>query len=295
MKPQAKKDAPLVLFTLLAQNAVGLFVTAGLLQVLASRLVSPQAAAWLAGGVQDQVRLVSLVLAGASMLASLFHLGSPYNAYRALANLRTSWLSREILCMLGFFAALGVAHVSYRKGLGPAALRSALDWAAGLWGLALVYSMARVYRLHTVPGWNRSTTPGQFFASTFLLGGLLAGGLLVAGLGQGQDWGPGLVRALLAAILVFLAVSLGLAWVSFPFRPAAVYGVRSPVAARDLAGVRLGLALWGWLLLAGLLLDAAGLAGRELIPLLLAGFGGGLVLAAEVVGRFLFYAARGEG
>ncbi|KMZ11355.1 Anaerobic dimethyl sulfoxide reductase chain C [Candidatus Burkholderia humilis] len=56
---------------------------------------------------------LSVVLSGLGLIASFFHLGHPERAWRAIAMWRTSWLSRECLCLPAFLAcgaAYGVAH-----------------------------------------------------------------------------------------------------------------------------------------------------------------------------------------
>lgn len=56
---------------------------------------------------------LSVVLGGLGLIASFFHLGHPERAWRAVAMWRTSWLSRECLCLPAFLACAffyGVAH-----------------------------------------------------------------------------------------------------------------------------------------------------------------------------------------
>jgi DMSO reductase anchor subunit len=56
---------------------------------------------------------LSVVLGAFGLLASFFHLGHPERAWRAIAMWRTSWLSRECLCLPAFLAcvfAYGVVH-----------------------------------------------------------------------------------------------------------------------------------------------------------------------------------------
>ena len=50
--------------------------------------------------------LLALAFTGLGAIASLFHLGRPERAWRALAMWRTSWLSREGIAVLTFMAAL---------------------------------------------------------------------------------------------------------------------------------------------------------------------------------------------
>ena len=57
---------------------------------------------------------LSLAFTGAGAIASLFHLGHPERAWRAMAMWRTSWLSREGIAMLSFMASVffyGLAHL----------------------------------------------------------------------------------------------------------------------------------------------------------------------------------------
>jgi DMSO reductase anchor subunit len=56
---------------------------------------------------------LSVALGGLGLIASFFHLGHPERAWRAVAMWRTSWLSRECLCLPAFLACAffyGVAH-----------------------------------------------------------------------------------------------------------------------------------------------------------------------------------------
>lgn len=57
--------------------------------------------------------LLSLVFTGAGAIASLFHLGHPERAWRAMAMWRTSWLSREGIALPSFMLCVflyGLAH-----------------------------------------------------------------------------------------------------------------------------------------------------------------------------------------
>jgi DMSO reductase anchor subunit len=57
--------------------------------------------------------LVSFALLAAGLLASFFHLGHPERAWRSAAMWRTSWLSREVIVLPAFMAAVfawGAAH-----------------------------------------------------------------------------------------------------------------------------------------------------------------------------------------
>lgn len=253
-------ERPLVAFTLLAQAAVGAFITLGAVESFAHGLTAHPGALALTGGMLAAIGpAMSLAL-----LVSLLHLGARGAAWRALANLRTSWLSREIL--LGLLFAGGATLLAVLRSAGATSGRplDALAAAAALCGVAMVYAMSRVYRLRTVPGWDTPRTTVSFFSSALLLGTLAVG--------AGLALLPGVPAEPLAGPLRWIgagaAVGLG---AEFALSGRGRYGA-----------VRRGL------LFASLALCAATLAapGRA-TPALAAAFA--LALAAQVLGRYLFY------
>src|SRR4029453_10882584 len=50
--------------------------------------------------------LLAFVFTGAGLVASFFHLGRPSRAWRAASQWRTSWLSREVIVLPAFMAAV---------------------------------------------------------------------------------------------------------------------------------------------------------------------------------------------
>jgi len=156
----------LVLFTLLVQAAVGLFLTS---EVMAGSLarnsrrdsISPE---------HVQANVLSLALAVAGIGFSFFHLGSPENALHVLNNWQSSWLSREILFVL-IFAVLSAAlsFLRWKRAL-SASTQRIMAVLAGASGLMLIFSMSKLYMLPTVPPWNNLGTPVVFFAAALLLG-----------------------------------------------------------------------------------------------------------------------------
>ena len=60
--------------------------------------------------------LLALVFTGLGAVASLFHLGHPERAWRALAMWRTSWLSREGIALPAFMAAVFVYALGHHFG-----------------------------------------------------------------------------------------------------------------------------------------------------------------------------------
>jgi anaerobic dimethyl sulfoxide reductase subunit B len=157
------REPSLVAFTLLAQTAVGVFWAVLGVRLIAGTHASPLLAApFLAVG--------PLLLA--AVLASLLHLGAPRNAWRALANVRHSWLSREIMATLLFGGGWLVLLSLRAVGWTFAAVDVIAAIATALAGGGLVYSMARVYRLRTVPAWNSPLTTASFLLAAGALGSI---------------------------------------------------------------------------------------------------------------------------
>jgi len=164
----AKKEWPLIAFTLLSQTAVGFFLL----------FTVPLALSGTGTGAAD-VRLlrlrslfIVLILLAAAAALSFFHLGNPLGAYRALNNVRTSRLSREIFFeLLLIFLIAVVAWFEWRRS-GSQDLRFGLYLLAALAGVGLIWSMAGIYRLEAVPVWNNAMTPFSFFMTAFVLGAL---------------------------------------------------------------------------------------------------------------------------
>ncbi|TRZ86483.1 hypothetical protein D4R89_11035 [bacterium] len=164
----AKKEWPLIAFTLLSQTAVGFFLL----------FTVPLALSGTVTGAAD-VRLLRLrsllfvlALLAAAAALSFFHLGNPFNAYRALNNIRTSRLSREIFFeLLLIFLVAVVCWLEWRIS-GSQDLRLGLYLLAALAGVGLIWSMAGIYRLEAVPVWNNAMTPFSFFMTAFVLGAL---------------------------------------------------------------------------------------------------------------------------
>ena len=170
MSLTAAKEWPLIAFTLLSQIAVGAFWT-----LAAAHHFSREAQV---RGENEFLVLPGLVIVAALLVAaaalSFFHLGRPKRAVLVLANLRTSWLSREILFELAFLAMVVLlAFFSWRRAERTALVQGAYILAS-LFGALFLYSMSRLYMLRTVPAWHGLYTPLSFFLSALLLGPLAA-------------------------------------------------------------------------------------------------------------------------
>ena len=107
---------------------------------------------------------VSLALLAAGLGASFLHLGHPERAWRSAAMWRTSWLSREVIVLPAFMAAVffwGVAHYlgfSRQLVLG-------LNLAGMLLALALFVCTGMIYAcLRFLQEWHTALTPINYTA-----------------------------------------------------------------------------------------------------------------------------------
>jgi len=217
------------------------------------------------------LRLIPSLLVGAclglGMLASFAHLGTKKNAWRMLAHLKKSWLSKEILFTLlfgaGWLYTTWEVLFLYRMTPESAGITATL-------GLGLVYSMAQVYRLATAPNWNTWRTNVGFIVSAFLLGLSLMASLMVA-----EASFTGIQLSALQAgtaeggIMLLLLIQLSLR--------------KEPFSNPLLDKVRVGLTL------AGVTLSLVAVTSQAvwIIPFIFL-----TVLLEEGLGRWLFYQSR---
>jgi anaerobic dimethyl sulfoxide reductase subunit C (anchor subunit) len=173
-----------------------------------------------------------------------------------VVHLKKSWLSREVVAA-GLFGLAWViqagSQVFWRVSPKP--------WLMAVLGLGLIYSTARIYLLRAVPAWNSWRTPATFLLSAVILGALgvqfaspFPGWSILAGIGMLAEMG-----------LMFTTRATGF----------------------DTAG-RLQIALLG-LGVIGILFTTIVLQANNTwlaIPIFL------VALAAEVIGRWQFYARR---
>ena len=291
------KERPLILFTLLVQLSVGAFLTLGGLYFL----FLYHAGASAANALTNSGLLAIGPLVGLGMLASLFHLGTPRNAYKALFNWRSSWLSREILFTLLFTFSGAVFSALQWYQIGPFYARALVAGLTGLSGLALVYSMARLYMLRTLPAWNASSTLLSFFTTTFLLGSLAAGVFMAfqtfpeAGSQLPASLHRTLARMALSELALIWFLLLGVLLIGRPMSLPGWFKDQESDAARwrnrilllRLALIFGGAGVMGWLVYQQ---AAPSGSGNDLAALTLAAFG--LVLVGEILGRYLFYEIR---
>lgn len=160
---------------------------------LVAMLVLTQASAGalavdLVTGHRPATAATALAIAFVGLAISIFHLGRPERAWRALAGIRRSWLSREV-GTLGLFAVLAAAAVISGSTL--------LQGAAAVAGLAGVACSGMLYVVTRRPSWRAAVTGPRF-----ALGTVVGGAAVSLAAGGGRP----------AAVVLAAALAVKLAW-----------------------------------------------------------------------------------
>jgi DMSO reductase anchor subunit len=114
-----------------------------------------------------------------ALTASLFHLGRPQLAFRAILGLRHSWLSREIVAF-GAFAALSSLYAGTVLVTQPSSNSAAvgtadswvhwLGWSVAVAGIVALFCSTMIYVFTQRECWSFLRVGGRFALTTVLLG-----------------------------------------------------------------------------------------------------------------------------
>lgn len=290
------REWALLIFTIFGQVSTG-----ALLVLLIVRLYAVgKAGVEQADRLTDKPLYTVVPIMLVALLASLFHLGSPLNIARAVPNVGTSWLSREVVAAVAFVILAGLYTILQWRKIGPDIVRTILGWIAGLVGLYQTYAMALVYMIRTQPAWNTFATPITFLTTSFLLGTLLVAAVLVA-TRSGTNEQAALLRGVLRGLAVAAIVLVGVEFVILPIYTAylstqgaaaqqslsAMVGPFAGVLVLRLVFVFLGAGVLGFYLY-----ENASAAGKEKTLAAVAYFAFLFALVGEVLGRYIFYATK---
>ncbi|AET68652.1 DMSO reductase anchor subunit [Desulfosporosinus orientis DSM 765] len=283
-------EGPLIIFTLLTQLAVGTWVVALTLRQLISKKINQNLGAQLTG---PAIMLVGPLVAIA-LLLSLFHLGKPIFAYGTIANLGSSWLSREIL-FSGLFMFLWIAayYLNHRK----ANAANLVGWITAIVGIMAIFSMASIYHFASVPAWSSLDTFIAFFATTLVLGSITTA-TLIGYSAKGAKLEKDVVKLLFQLSFVVLAAVV----IQLIFVVVDITNLKSGIgAAQTSAHLLLSvyivqLILHGVLGIVGAFLFVIVLykkSKNEAVVLPISAFYAAflILLAGELLGRYLFYAS----
>ena len=250
-------ELPLVFFTVLSQAAIGLVVLNALLRLPLAAGLGPQRIF-----CERQTALILLALA---LFCSLFHLGHPSGAWRAMDNLAHSWLSREILAFSIMFILLAAA-----AGLSLAGKSQPLLWKAvaviGILGLAV---QGASYTPPSQPTLAGGVTLAMFLITVFAVGTAI------------NSWyAPNDRQPVLAAILAGILV-LGLV---LNLLLPEMWRAGTPVAAATGQAYLASPLYWGQMLMS-FILPLLVLARYRRIPHWLVW----MILCGEIIGRMAFF------
>lgn len=160
-----------VLFTTLAGAGQGLY-----LALVAAEAFGAAPARFLVAGAA-----LAFVLLAAGLVASFFHLGHPERAWRSAAMWRTSWLSREVLVLPAFMAAVAAWGAAHALGFSRE-ITLALGLAGTLLAVALFVCTGMIYAcLKFLQEWHTALTPLNY-AALGSASGLTLAAALAAGL-----------------------------------------------------------------------------------------------------------------
>jgi anaerobic dimethyl sulfoxide reductase subunit C (anchor subunit) len=249
--------------------------------------------------------LIILVTVLAGITGAHFHLSKPYLSFLAVLNFHSSWLSREIAFNLLFIITVVCLCSLLWFGDGHHRLINTMGWVGILFGFATDYCMSRIYLLPSQPSWNSPLTSISFFGTTLLLGVMAVPVLLImdSNFSKSQQKETQGIRhqviqrsfkwlAVLSVLLV-IAISAVNYFQTVALRsgnPSAqtsglLLNLYQPLLIIRYAMLYIGV---GWLVGALLLSQRNKNEPEELMtPVFMACL---LVLIAEILGRFLFFA-----
>ena len=215
-----------------------------------------------------------------ALLFSLFHLGKPLHAFKAIFNLGNAMLSLEILAFI-IIGALALVY-SYMWWKAPDnRLRRPIGWMLSIAGFIGIVISANVYTLPARLAWDSWETVAAFLTTTILLGSVTVASLL-AGVEEQQKAQRTLGIVVLAGVVGSVAILAGIA---------SMYG-DSPEQSAFVVGT-FASGMFFMRLLGSLALPAAAavsLFGKQPSKALLKVTLVAVVLG-ELIGRILFYSA----
>src|SRR6185295_10929829 len=136
--------------------------------------------------------VLAFAVCQAALAGTLFHLGRPAHAWKAVRGFKRSWLSREVVAFSVYAGASGAPASDYLAslflghGVLPEFARMPALAFAALSGLVGVYTSVRIYRIPARPAWQSSRTTYGFFLSGLVIGA--AATLLLANMMDQATW-----------------------------------------------------------------------------------------------------------
>ncbi len=173
----------------------------------------------LGGGLPVEQKLIAgllaLVLVGAGLTSSMFHLANPKNAWRAFSRYRTSWLSREgVFAMVFFPFALIYLALTWLQLPAFEWLRLVTGGLGALLAWITIFSTGMIYGcLKTIRQWNSPLVPANYLALGHFTGALI----LLAIASQGGVALGGYIALVLALLVAAAALkAIYYFWIANP-------------------------------------------------------------------------------
>lgn len=155
---------PLVFMLTLTQMALGIF---------AATFAMTQLFPGLQSGLAGRLDLLAFGVLVMGLNVAILHLGRPLKAYRAMANIRTSWLSREI-AGFNLFAGAATSSLAWGWLAFPEQWTGIPPWVSSLGtvvaGVVAVACSAMLYIVTKRPLWTGFRTNSLFFLTAAVLG-----------------------------------------------------------------------------------------------------------------------------
>ena len=298
------REWALPVYTILMQLAVGAMLGLWLIRAVAIRQYGRSTTDFI---LRIPVLAVFLTIV-AAIIGSHFHLSRPVFSLLATLNLRSSWLSREIVFTISFLLAVGSVVYLQWFTYGYSRLKTFLGWLGIIAGSLGVYCMSKIYLMPTHASWNSSLTVLSFLLSAVILGVTAVAVLLVmnwkvsevAGgantavrrelVRQSFVWlagGAGAAASFNLILNLFLVSRLSQGDASAQTSLMLLLGLYRPLFGLRYITLFTGV---GWLGLTAFILHRNQKTQYEMTtPIYLACL---LVLISEIMGRFLFYATH---
>jgi anaerobic dimethyl sulfoxide reductase subunit C len=273
-------EFPLVLFTVFGQWAIGLALMITLLEYVVPNIINE--------GNSKQLRIGGMAVLPLTVLGlifSVFHLGQPLSAYKAIMNLGVSKLSMEIV----FFGIVGVLALVYShmwwKNPNHAS-RKTVGALLSLVGIVAIVVSSKVYSLPARLAWDSWQTTAAFLLTAVLLGAVSVAFLLA----KSEDEATQKAKKVLGWVIIASVVLVVTVLASF----AKMYGAsaeQSKAVAATFASTffyaRLILGILLPVAVAGLLIgNFKSQSSHSIVAVALFG-----VVVGEVAGRILFYSS----
>ena len=190
------RENPLVLFTLLAQGALGTFMIP-FIGALAGIEMFTQ---FTESNFFLPLVILSIGMTSLGLFMSVTHLGKPFRFYRGFNNLRYSPMSREGLGLALFSAFMGltalflvpsnewVMSILQGAGVDSLMLNTHFPWAsvvevsgvlASVSGAVGLYYMNQCYQIKARPFWHHWQTASSFVGNSLSIGAMVSGVLVL--------------------------------------------------------------------------------------------------------------------